>query len=62
MIYCNKCGSTTILSSLVEFETQSGNDLYLNQEFSKIKVGLQIDWCAKCGESSQVDVFKLKKL
>lgn len=57
---CNNCGSQSIVSADSEIKVVSGNSLYVDRNFGRVKVFVEILWCADCGKIERLNPFTTK--
>ena len=59
---CEKCGGHHIVCNAIDTNLESGNDFYLNKEFGKVIMTIEVCWCSECGEPYKSSVLNLDKI
>lgn len=55
------CKSSNIVSNISHKNIECSNDFYVNKNFGKINIMIQILWCADCGEPYNSSTLNISK-
>lgn len=59
---CKKCGSRNLVCNIIQDKIEAGNDFYINKDFGKIEIMVQVCWCSDCGEKDSSDILSINKI